>query len=270
MKIIYLLFLNFVIFSTAFSAEKITKETLLSKSKSHILVVVTQNISYIGSVELQIQDLPELKIYSIPVLETRANNLFQKSYYGYDGDILLVKDGKLLENLRFDKAVFKLMSFVAQGNKLRPWIYQSLKKHNSKFNIEKPAEEQTEPPKDLSAGNILEGLMGYFPLNQDFENLAPNKKDASFTLGRTGKYTFLNSAYYNDGIYNMCSTQTGILKLADNISQDGFSVSLNFFPETRKDDRLYLLFSLGSSFLSFYREQNTGKLILTTDGWCRN
>lgn len=263
MKFYFLLLLNFFVLSSIFAAEKFTKDTVLSKSKSPILIVVTDSDRFIGSVELQIQDLPELKIFSISPMDRQA-------YYGDDGYIVMVKDGNVLESIQFSDAIFKKMSFAAQGNKLRPWIYQSLKKHNSKFNIEKPAEEQTDPANDPSAGSISEGLAAYFPLYKDFENLAPNKRDARFTPGRTGKHTFLNNSYYNDGVYNTCGTQTGVLRLNNNISQDGFSVSLNFFPETRKDDRLYLLFSLGGKFLNFYRDQNTGKLLFTTAGWCRN
>lgn len=262
MKIFLLLFLNFLFLSSVSAAEKITKANLLSASASPILIITSLGCDmgqgYVMSHESTLEDLQGVKIGWADINDIYQNRLFESAGSVEIGDILLVKNGKILDTSKDadpDKGIIA-------GNTARRWVYDALKKNKIQFTMTEPEPDFLEPIKDNAPADITNGLIGYFPLTSDMKNASSGK--ATFKPGAKNK--IVNQAYYMDGIYGYSYDQ-GTINDSKNRG-DGFSFFLNVKPEARKDDRKQLLFSGGYRSIDFYRDIKTGQLIVETSASC--
>ncbi|HMZ57197.1 MAG TPA: ankyrin repeat domain-containing protein [Leptospiraceae bacterium] len=265
MKIFLLLFLNFLFLSSTYAAEKITKANLLSASASPLLIITSLGCDmgqgYVMAHESNLDDLKGVKIGWADINDIYQNRLFESAGSVEIGDILLVKDGKILDTSKDADAEDSIIA----GNIAKKWVYNALKKNKIQFTMKEPEPDFLEPIRDSSPPDITKGLVAHFPLTSDMKNAVDGK--VRFTPGSKNK--IVNQAYYMDGIYGYTYDQ-GTISFASDAPEDGYSFSLNVKPEDRKDERQQLLFSGGYRNLDFYRNRKNGQLEVHASSFCKD
>lgn len=227
--------------------------------------------SFVERVEMELEDLQGVRLGVVDINKIYSDNIIKTNKSIDLGDLILVKDGKVLDVSSEGKEPHPY-----QGNMQYSWVYKTLKKRNLNFTMPPPEPDFLEPEPLGNSSDLKNGLAGVFPLTKNLENSL--KTEASFHKGTKNK--IINEAFYMTGEYGYTKNgeyvgdmfNEGKVVLGKK-PESGVTVFLNIKPEKRNDDGLEKLFTVGYRVLDFYRDKKSGNLFVRAGlqcGGCRN
>lgn len=254
---------------------EMTPGNVQSLSRKPVIVVTSLSCDagqmYVNSVRDALSDLKGVDVVWIDF--NNLSKVFQDPPVSQIPPILLVKAGVVLDS---SAEYHNLMNRVNLGSNLvRKWAYDAMTKQGLSFNMDKPTEIFLDVIADNSPANLPEQPTVYYPLKTDLKETggAPD-----FMIGI--KNSPPNGAYYMSGEYGYTMNGKYVGKMFNEGKGffrqgtpdpliSGAGMSINIKPEKSKKVES-TLFGLGNRRITYFVQNNTGKLAVWIEAQCEN